>query len=270
MSQIPVPESDQKPDLSEYFARRRRLLEQSMASRRLSLSEIRGAGWALANDPNDLRIFGMSPLVWFPLGFRILGRTAVELTRDLHAGFLARSVAETLAGQGLHIADVIDPFLGSGNLFFHVLRAVGASRGIGLDVNADVLALTARNLSRLRLFGRLKAKELFFHRQDCAHAPGYLQDRSTLLIIDPPWGEAFDARGLDLGKTMPPVSDILDTMRRAMKTAPAFALVKTHPMMVAQSVDALTGAYPAFPAIASTDPAIATRVDYMLLRLLRD
>jgi len=210
----------------------------------------------------------MGPLAWYVLGFRILGRTAVEVTRDQHAQFLARSVAGTLDSHGYRIADLIDPFVGSGNLLYHFLLATKASRGVGLDINADVLALTERNFSRLHLLGRLRHTSVTFRRQDWSQSPSYIENRATLVIVHPPWGDAFNKAGLDLRKTTPPVSEILQTLRRRAGTAPIFAMIQIHPMMVTASLEAIKRDYVVLTTVKSDDPAIADRVDYVLLRLL--
>lgn len=253
--------------LTEYFASRQRLLTPPWDGKQLTIGEIRRAGQVLAGDPNDLRLFGMAPLAWYALGIRILGRTAVEVTRDRYARFMAKSVAHTLASEGYRISDVIDPFVGSGNLLYHLLRATKATRGYGLDINADIIALTERNFSRLRMLRKLRHTRLAFLRRDWSQSPSYIENRATLVVVCPPWGDAFDEAGLDLRKTRPPVPDVLRTLRGSVRSGPIFALIPTHPSMVRESVDAITREYIALPTIKSDDPAIFERIDYILLRL---
>jgi hypothetical protein len=259
----------ESPDVepSNYFVQRRRFLNPPWASKRLTLKEIWRAGEALAGNSDDLQLFGMNPLAWYLLGIRILGRTVVEVTRDRPAQFLAESVAGTLASHGYSISDVIDPFVGSGNLFYHFLRATCATYGVGIDVNANILALTERNFSRLRLLGRLRRKSLIFRRQDWTCAGDYFKDRAVLVIIHPPWGDALDEGGLDLRKTTPPITEILQLVRRHAGSVSVFAMIQTYPMMVEASVDAIKQEYASLTTIKSDDPAIAERVDYMLLHL---
>lgn len=267
MSEGQPPQERGEIQESAYLTARRRLLSSPWDNKRLTIREIRRAGWELAGNPTDLRIFGLNPLAWYVLGVRILGRTAVELTRDLHAEFVAVSVAQTLASRAPRITDVIDPFVGSGNLLFHLLRATGANRGVGLDSNEAALNLTKRNFSRLRSIGRLKAANVDIRLQDWSHAIACLQDRPTLVAVSPPWGPALDSRGLDLRKTAPPVIDILEQLSRQARAAPIFALIHTYPVMVAESVEAVRRDYVTLPTVKSDDPAISTHIDYLLVRL---
>ena len=259
---------EEQPE-ADYFAARRRLLNPPWDRKQLTFREIRRAGWELAGNPHDLRLFGMNPMAWYCLGIRIRGRTAVEVTRDQHAQFLGESVAATLGASGIAVSDVIDPFVGSGNLLFHVLRATKATRGVGLDDNEDVMELTGRNFARLRSFGCLKLRQIALHRQNWISAERHLENKPTLIIVDPPWGDAFDSRGLDTRKTAPPMATILERLAHCAGTAPIFAMLKIHPLMVAESVTEITQKYSTFPSIKSDNPDTSSRVDYILLRLPR-
>jgi hypothetical protein len=99
--------------------------------------------------------------------------------------------------------------------------------------------------------------------------PALIRDKTTLVIIDPPWGDAFDAHGLDLGKTAPPIAEVLGALCRHVWSAPVSAMVKIHPMMVKESVDVLVRDHLVFETVKSSVSAISERVDYVLLRLQR-
>ena len=252
--------------LSPYFVAREELLGFLKRDRELSFRDVRRAGWALANDPNDLSMFGLTPPVWYFFGIRMIGRTAVEMTRDLHADFIGHSVRETLAPYG-PVFNVIDAFAGSGNLLFHVARALDARRMVGLDVTPDVIGRTQRNFRRLRLLGKLGRSKVEFHPQDWSTATDFFNGQSTLFILAPPWGDAFSEKGLDLSRTSPPVLEILDALAKKVGNGPAFALIQTNPIMINESLEAVRRAYKWFPSKSSTNPQIANRVDYLLLKL---
>lgn len=250
----------------QYLSARQKLLDDPR-QKPLSFREVRKAGWQLANNPNDLSIYGMSPFTWYALGLRIIPRTAVELTRDLHAAFLASAIKRTFTSLGIQIADVIDPFAGSGNTLFHVATALHAQRAIGIEHHPIIADLTNRNFHRLRMFGRLRKTNAEIIGGNWTDAPNIMRDRPTLIFLSPPWGEAFNSDGLDLSKTTPPIDSILRTLSAAVRTSPLFVAVQSYPKTVTSSVDELTKRYKTHPTHRSTDPAIFGSLDYLLLEL---
>jgi hypothetical protein len=78
----------------------------------LTLEEVRRYGVDSFSDPDYIRIYGMSPNAWYGLGIRLIGRTAVECTRDELSDRIGRDIAR-IAGRlpvGTSFT-VIDPFL---------------------------------------------------------------------------------------------------------------------------------------------------------------
>jgi hypothetical protein len=209
----------------------------------------------------------MRPLAWYLCGCRIVGRTAVEMTRDGPAQFLANSVASTLAMEGGSISDVIDPFVGSGNLLYHVLRATRARRGIGFDTNADVLPTTKRNFALLSRLGKLNGVEIVLEQKDWSETIDYVEHGSTLVLLSPPWGDAFGDAGLDLRRTTPPVPDILHSLRSVRGAGQIFVAIQTYPRMVEASVKEIREKYSMLSVATSDDPRISRRIDYLLLRI---
>jgi hypothetical protein len=252
---------------ASYFSARERLLQPPLSGQRLTLRGVRKAGWDLAGNPNELSIYGMKPLAWYAIGIRILGRTAVELTRDAHAEFIGRSLATTISAAAVQIRDVIDPFAGSGNTLFHIAKAVGAKVAIGLDANREIAGLTRRNFSRLKLTMRLWGIDTAIAAENWTAAVDLMQDKPTLIFISPPWGEAFSTAGLDLTKTRPPVLEILEKLSRGVRRAPVFVAIHTYPKMIETSVDEIKRRYETFPTLTSSDPYVAGSVNYLLLRL---
>lgn len=64
------------------------------------------------SDPDYIAIYGLAPREWYARGVRILGRTAVECTRDRLADRIGRDVA-AIAGSASSV--VVDLFAGSAN-----------------------------------------------------------------------------------------------------------------------------------------------------------
>src|SRR5262245_18589631 len=92
------------------------LLHGAKRNEVLTLAEVRQYGSDSFGDPDYIRVYGATPLEWYGRGVRLLGRTAVECTRDELADRIGRDIAE-IAAQTLpslsYIA--IDPFAGSCN-----------------------------------------------------------------------------------------------------------------------------------------------------------
>jgi len=80
------------------------------------------------------------------------GRTAVECTRDRLADAIGQDIA-AVARSAVDTpgAQVIDPFAGSGNTLYWILRHLPHSRGTGFESNPQIFQLTQQNLSRLGL-----------------------------------------------------------------------------------------------------------------------
>ena len=59
----------------------------------LTLEEVRQYGIDSFSDSDYVQIYGMAPTVWYRRGIRLLGRTAVECTRDSLANRIGRDIA---------------------------------------------------------------------------------------------------------------------------------------------------------------------------------
>ena len=225
------------------------------------------AGQLLNDSPNDLRLFGMAPITWYLLGIRIVGRTAVEATRDPQARFFARAVTATLREHGHEIHELIDPFVGSGNVLYHFAKETTAARGLGIELNPDIVRRTRRNFEVLHRWKRLSDVDIEIHEGDWSRSSSMIGQGPTLIIIDPPWGDAYSKElGLDLRSTQPPIPEILEKMTESSGSAgPLFAAVKTIPG--SRSVDVVVGAYRAFEALRPHDAELARWTDYLLLQL---
>lgn len=86
----------------------------------LDLPEIHRFGIDSYGDANYVSIYGLQPAQWHACGIRLLGRTAVECTRDELASAIGRDVA-ALTLDSAH-ALIVDPFAGSGNTLYWLLR----------------------------------------------------------------------------------------------------------------------------------------------------
>ena len=186
----------------------RRLLLGEKRNEVAELWEVESYGRDSFGDPDFVSIYGLKPADWYGRGVRLLGRTAVECTRDLFADLLARdiaAVAGTVATGEESI--VIDPFVGSGNTLYWITRHVQPGRSVGFEQDDVVFELTRRNLSIMSL-------GIDVHHESYEQGLERLTARDgelVIVFISPPWGEALDPEtGLDLRRTTPPVAAVID------------------------------------------------------------
>ncbi len=250
-----------------YLHVRSEYLSAPLESSRLSLRQVRQAAERLSGNPNDIRLFGMRPLAWYAIGIRILGRTAIEATRDPQAAFLADAVANTLRDCDHEISEVIDPFAGSGNVLYHLARATRAPFATGIELDPLISRLTSSNFDTLRRWRRLRDTRVSIHNNDWSKSTELISDRPTLVILSPPWGDAFDQAGLDLRATQPPIMHLLARLEQTTGHSPIFVTILSFPKLVQQSREEIVVAYQTLPTLRPADPSIAARIDYLLLRL---
>ncbi|MGZ5958922.1 MAG: hypothetical protein ACXWLI_10955, partial [Myxococcaceae bacterium] len=186
----------ENPDSREPAHDRALLLHGPKRNQVLTLAEVERYGRDSFGDADYVSLYGMRPAEWYRRGIRVLGRTAVECTRDS----LADRIGADLAGIVMELAPVpgvlaIDPFAGSCNTLYWILRHLPGSAGLAFELDPRVFELTRANVTRLD------------HSIDLLHGSyeallerrTFSADRGLLFFIAPPWGTALDEeRGLDL------------------------------------------------------------------------
>jgi|SRR5262249_14645149 len=71
----------------------------------LALQEVQQYGRDSFGDPDYVSVYGLKPHQWYARGVRILGRTAVECTRDQLAALIGRDIAAAArAGLGRYLS----------------------------------------------------------------------------------------------------------------------------------------------------------------------
>jgi hypothetical protein len=206
----------------------------------LDLWEILRYGADSYADADYVSIYGLPPTEWYAKGIRLLGRTAVECTRDQLADAMGREIAATVSScprtPGIV---VIDPFAGSCNTLYWILRHLPQARGMGFEIDARVFQLTKQNLSILEL-------PLEILHQDYVQALRKLSVPANQLLIAfiaPPWGNALHpSDGLDLRRTAPPASDIIDLLTNRFPNPMLFA-IQVYEKIVSESLAALTARF---------------------------
>ena len=187
---------------------RQLLLAGTKRNEVLELWEVQRYGIDSYGDADYVSIYGMRPPEWHAKGVRLLGRTAVECTRDGLGDAIGKDVA-AIAATAPPTAGilVIDPFAGSGNTLYWLLRHLPGARGLGIERDAAVFQLTRRNLAALGLPIDILNADYLSGLTGASVAPNQL----LIACIAPPWGDALSRRfGLDLRHTRPPITEIVD------------------------------------------------------------
>ena len=87
------------------------LLKGAKRNAVLDLTEVQRYGIESWGDPDYVCIYGLRPADWYGKGIRILGRTAVECTRDKLADNIGRDIAAVASSVPLtSSALIIEPF----------------------------------------------------------------------------------------------------------------------------------------------------------------
>jgi hypothetical protein len=188
------------------------LLHGAKRNEMLTLEEIRQYGIDSFGDPDYLCLYGLRPAEWNALGVRLLGRTAVECTRDVLADRIAGDIARLTASlPAATPVTAIDPFAGSCNTLYWILRHVNTAQGIAFELDPQVFELTSRNIAHLNRPISLSQGDflagLSSHELPTGHA--------LVMFVAPPWGTALDeSEGLDLSRTEPPITQIIEQVSR--------------------------------------------------------
>jgi len=184
------------------------LLRGTKRNEVLELWEVQRYGTDSYGDADYVSVYGMRPADWYAKGVRLLGRTAVECTRDQLADAIGRDLAVVAATAPPTAGTlVIDPFAGSGNTLYWLLRHLPATRGLGLELDDAVFELTKQNVERLALPIEIRHSDYASGLVDASSAI----DQLVVVFIAPPWGDAFSkTSGLDLRRTTPPITEIVE------------------------------------------------------------
>jgi hypothetical protein len=131
---------------------RQLLLREPKRSQVLALREVQQYGGDSFGDPDYVSLYGLTPTAWYARGVRILGRTAVECTRDRLGDLIGRDIAAiALTAPDINASVVIDPFAGSANTLHWIRRHLPGSRAVGFELDEAVHEASRRNLSILSL-----------------------------------------------------------------------------------------------------------------------
>jgi len=212
------------------------LLHGAKRNRVLTLAEVEQYGLDSFADADYVRIYGMPPREWYGRGIRLLGRTAVECTRDGLADLIGRDVARRRPLSTRYV--VIDPFAGSCNTLYWILKHVPNSEGMAFELDPQAFELSSRNIALLDRAIDLTQGDyetLLADRQVAA-------DASLIVFVAPPWGTALDeTSGLDLSATQPPITHVIDWFGRKFAEHAILFAIQVYETISASSLAKVQG-----------------------------
>jgi hypothetical protein len=151
----------------------------------LELWEVQRYGSDSHGNADYVSIYGMQPADWYAKGARLLGRTAVECTRDALGDAIGKDVAAIAATRRRTArALVVDPFAGSGNTLYWLLRHLPRARAVGFESDAGVFRLTRQNIAVLALPIDILSTDYLSGLAGVSVGP----DELLITFIAPPWG----------------------------------------------------------------------------------
>jgi hypothetical protein len=217
---------------------RQLLLADAKRNAILDLTEVQRYGTESWGDPDYVCIYGLRPREWYGRGIRILGRTAVECTRDELADNIGRDIAAVAkSAPSTSAALVIDPFTGSGNTLYWMLRHLPGAQGLGFEQDPIVFQLTSRNLATLNLSIEVSNCDYRAGLSNLSVTP----DQLVIAFIAPPWGDALsESTGLDLRRTTPPISEIVDFLIGSVGENPLLCAIQVYEALNPTSLTELT------------------------------
>jgi hypothetical protein len=200
----------------------------------IELWEVERFGRDSFGDPDAVSLYGMTPAQWHARGVRILARTALEAVRDPLGDLIGADVARLAAGAptGSRFG-VVDPFAGSASALYSILRHLPGAQGLGFEVEPAIFEMTTRNIASLAapirlVHGNFRAL-LGQHR--------FPADHRIVAFLAPPWADALSAEtGLDLGRTKPPIGEIVDAFEAVYGRNPILFVVEVHERLVPESL----------------------------------
>jgi 16S rRNA G966 N2-methylase RsmD len=202
------------------------LLSREKRNQIVELWEVEKYGRDCFNDPNHVHLYGMPPKEWYQRGVRILARTCLEAVKDPLGNKIGSDIAEVVARtSGNRVIGVVDPFAGSCNGLYAILRHLPGARGIGFEVEPAVFELTTRNVARLNApieLVRGSYKNLVGLRKHSA-------DHLIVVFLGPPWGDALQPdTGLHLDRTKPPILEIVRDFEQVYGAQPVLYVTEVH------------------------------------------
>jgi hypothetical protein len=217
------------------------LLSTEKRNQLMELWEVEKYGKDCFGDPNHVHLYGMPPKEWYDRGVRILARTCLEAVKDLLGNKIGKDIAEVVArASNKRPIGVIDPFAGSCNGLYAILRHLPGAKGIGFEVEPVVFNLTTRNIAHLNAPIELVQGSY----KDLVAVRKYPADHRVVVFLGPPWGDALQpVSGLHLDRTKPPILDIVRDFERVYGLQPVLYVTEVHEVNEPTSLKVVEAAF---------------------------
>jgi hypothetical protein len=120
------------------------LLSSAKRNQIVELWEVEKFGRDSFGDPDAVSLYGMTPSQWHASGVRILARTTLEAVRDPLGKRIGETVARVAAATPPDSTfGVVDPFAGSCNALFWILRRLARAEELGFEFEQAIFDMTA-------------------------------------------------------------------------------------------------------------------------------
>jgi hypothetical protein len=234
MSATGSPEPDRKYD-------RDYLLSEPKRNQVVELWEVEKYGRDCFGDPDHVHLYGMTPKAWYERGVRILGRTCLEAVKDSLGDEIGKSIAEVVSrAPEKRPVGVVDPFAGSCNGLYSIVRHLPGSRGIGFELDPKVFELTSRNIAHLGAPISL-VQGSYKHLVGMNRHPA---DHLVVVFLAPPWADALKPEtGLHLDQTKPPVLEIVRDFEAVYGSQPVLYVTEVHEVNEPNALMAVEAAF---------------------------
>jgi len=187
---------------------------------------------------------------------RILARTCFEAVKDPLGDAIGGDVAKvvTLAPRRRAIG-VVDPFAGSCNGLYAVLRHLPAAKGIAFEIQQAVFDLTTRNIAQLNAPIDLVLGSYKDHLASRRHP----RDHLIVAFLAPPWGDALHPMtGLHLDRTKPPILEIVRDFEKVYGSRPVLYVTQVQWLNEPTALKAVKSAFD-WIDLRVYNPGVATR-----------
>jgi hypothetical protein len=217
------------------------LLSAGKRNQVVELWEVEKYGRDCFNDPDHVHLYGMAPKDWHARGVRILARTCLEAVKDPLGAKIGGDIAAVVEPvRGNRPVGVVDPFAGSCNGLYAIVRHLPGAKGIGFEVEPVVFDLTTRNIAHLDapidlVHGSYKHL-VASHRHPTDHL--------IVVFLAPPWGDALRPdTGLHLDRTKPPILEIVEDFEQVYRGQPILYVTEVHEVNQPKALKAVEAAF---------------------------